>query len=783
MAREPASDSAVLGGRYVIERVLGTGGMATVYLAHDRKYDRQVSVKVLRDELTMAVGVERFLREISTAAQLNHPHIVSLYDSGESNGQLYYVMPFIDGESLRDRLTREGQLPIDAAIGITRQVAGGLDYAHTRGVIHRDIKPENILLYENEAFVADFGLACALGAARDELTATGMVVGTPLYMSPEQATSDERVDARSDIYSLACVLYEMLAGDPPFAGTSAHAVLARKVVERVPSLRTVRETVPRQLEDILFHALATSPADRFATAAGFSAALGRLGSDDVSARHRWNTRTLQRAGVALVAAAAIVAVWLGVDGMRASTARVRSLVVLPPQSLSGTEQPDYLIDATHADLTGAVTSIQELRVIPRRSSLRYKAGNASITEIGRALKVDGVLETAVAWGRDSVRINVQLNQVSPERQLWQQGYSSAIHNLPALYSLIATDITRQINARAAQGSQSVKSNQPAMNEVAFHAWARARYHWTRLTPRDLEECVRFAQQAVAADSAFAPAYALLSHCHSRRTFVGNLTPHDLFPTARAAAQRALALDESLADAHFALARVLALYDWDWSGAERAFQRGLELNPNSATGHQLYGWFLAWLGRVDKALSQVRHAEQLDPGTPETRTTLAAILYVGRRYRESIDEAQLSIQFDSTYAFAYNRLAASLLMIDSVDAAVAAAETAVRLGRGDTRREGLLCAAYARAGRTKDARRLLAELQRLSSEKYVPPTTFAWCHVGLGEYNEAISDLERAYEVRDSDMVIIGVWPFWEPLRSNPRFQRLVALMKDPQPPA
>src|SRR5207249_10501908 len=265
--------NAALAGRYAIERELGSGGMPTGYLADDMKHHRKVAVKVLRPELASAIGPDRFLREIEIVAKLNHPHILALYDSGEADGFLFYVMPYVKGESLRHRLEREQQLPIDEALGITRQIASALDHAHAQDVIHRDVKPENILLYEGEAMVADFGIALASAAAGERLTQTGLVVGTPEYMSPEQSLGERALDARSDVYSLACVLYEILAGEPPYTGRTAQAVIAKRLTDPVPAVRRLRTTVPAAVEQALMKALAKTPADRFASTGAFVEAL------------------------------------------------------------------------------------------------------------------------------------------------------------------------------------------------------------------------------------------------------------------------------------------------------------------------------------------------------------------------------------------------------------------------------------------------------------------------------------------------------------------------------
>src|SRR5881296_4393938 len=305
---------AALADRYALQRELGHGGMATVYLARDLRHGRLVAIKVLRPEIAAALGPERFLREIELAARLTHPHILPLHDSGTAQGSLYYVMPYVEGETLRERLEREGQLPLDEALRLTRAIATALDFAHGRGVIHRDIKPENIMLYQGEPMVADFGIALAVSmAGRERLTETGLSLGTPAYMSPEQASAEPRLDGRTDQYSLACVLYETLAGEPPYTGPTAQAIIAKRLSEPIPHLRTVRD-VPEAVERAVTKALAKAPADRYATADQFVAALAPGVRGFSVPRHALRIRAKLRAGAVIAAAALVVAVLLALLG-------------------------------------------------------------------------------------------------------------------------------------------------------------------------------------------------------------------------------------------------------------------------------------------------------------------------------------------------------------------------------------------------------------------------------------------------------------------------------------
>jgi hypothetical protein len=414
-----------LAGRYTIDRELGRGGMATVFLARDLRHDRPVALKVLHAELAASLGPERFLREVRLAARLQHPHVLSVYDSGDAGGQLWFTMPYVEGETLRERLHREGQLPIDDALRIARETADALDYAHQQGIVHRDIKPENILLTARHALVADFGIARALGSAaasdgvsrEQRLTETGMSIGTPAYMSPEQASGDREVGPRSDIYSLGCVLYEMLAGEPPFTGASAQAILLRKFTENPRPLRAVRDTVPPEIEAAVTKALARSPADRFASAGDLVKVLESAGSRQASgatsgvlgAGGSGQTAVLRRPGLLfrypLVATLLVgIAIGLGVlfawrharTGDETTPATVKTVAVLPFENLGGAED-EYFSDGITDEVRGKLSSLTGLQVTARSSSAEYKKTRKRPQEVGRELGVDYLLTGTVRW--------------------------------------------------------------------------------------------------------------------------------------------------------------------------------------------------------------------------------------------------------------------------------------------------------------------------------------------------------------------------------------------------
>src|SRR5437667_4312521 len=398
---------ASLAGRYTIERELGRGGMATVYLARDLKHDRPVALKVLRPELAAVLGAERFLREIRVTGQLQHPHILTLIDSGEADGFLYYVMPYVEGESLRQRLEREGQLPLDEALRITRAVASALDFAHGRGVIHRDIKPENIMLHQGEPMVADFGIALAVSTAgRERLTETGLSLGTPAYMSPEQASAEPRLDGRTDQYSLACVLYEMLAGEPPYTGPTAQAIIAKRLTEPVPHLSTVRQ-VAWTLEAAVTKALGKAPADRFETVRQFVDALTTL-------------------------------------AVPCATPAVKSIVVLPVVDLSHEAGNEYFADGLTEELITDLSKVHALRVISRTSAMRLKDTKKDLKTIARELRVQYVLQGSVRRAGDTLRVTAQLIDAENDAHVWADKYTGTLEDVFVIQEKLSRTIVHSL---------------------------------------------------------------------------------------------------------------------------------------------------------------------------------------------------------------------------------------------------------------------------------------------------------------------------------------------------
>ena len=670
--------SAALADRYRLERELGHGGMATVYLAQDLRHDRAVALKVLKPELAHALGPERFLREIQVTAQLDHPHILPLLDSGDAGGFLYYVMPYVQGETLRTRLMREKQLPLDDALQIAAEVADALNYAHGQGIVHRDIKPENLLLAGRHVRVADFGIARAVTAAGgDSLTATGVAIGTPAYMSPEQAGGSKDVDGRSDLYSLGCVLYEMLAGHPPFTGGTAHEILARHSMDAVPSLAAARPTVPEGLERAIATALAKVPADRFSTAAQFADALARRGSSATVGAARSSRRV---ARLAVIAVAGMVTVGGAILMLRPSPkapgyART-AIAVLPFQNLSAQGPHAYFAGGLHDELLTQLSKVAALKVISRTSVMGYQSTKTPLRQIASELGVGSVVEGSVQIEGSRLRVNVQLIDAATDAPVWAERYDRTLDDAFAIQSDVAQRIVAAVGAALSDAEQQRLAAVPTANAEAYRLYLQGREYLIR--PGFLRRNEEIAQQlfetALARDPGFALAHAALSEVHGRMFWFRYDPSPARAARQRAEAEAALRLAPELPQAHVAMGLAHFWGRRDYRRALEEFRVALKGLPNDARVWQLIGTVHRRLGNWDEVLAAFEKATQLNPRDAQLFFGFGGYTYqLMHRYADAVR--------------AYNR--ALTLVPDLYDAALAKGWTYVRWeGQLDTLRAAL-----------------------------------------------------------------------------------------------
>ena len=662
MSDLPARLVKALADRYTLQRELGRGGMATVYLAEDRKHHRLVAVKVLRPELATLLGPDRFLREIELAGRLTHPHILPLHDSGNADGILFYVMPYVEGESLADRLSREKQLPVRDAIQIAREVADALNYAHGHGVVHRDIKPGNILLSAGHAVVADFGIARAVDRARgDEITGTGVAVGTPGYMSPEQAAGTRDLDGRSDLYSLGCVLYEMLAGQPPFTGPTSESIVRQHLAAPPPKVTAIRPSVPSGLVEALDRSLAKTPADRFDTGAQFAEALGPRTSasvlgrppDVVTLSHRpIPRRALIVTTVAVVIAGALLAWRAGrEEALPAPTAHPRTAIaVLPFQNMSAEGPHSYFAGGLHDELMTQLSKVSALSVRGRASVMAYAGTDKSIKEIGEELGVGTLVEGTVQVVGDRLRVNIQLIDASTDGHLWAEGYDRTLDDAFAIQSEVARAVAAAVGAALGGDELRAISEAPTANAEAYRLFLQARQYWFRHQSRErenLEIAVRLYERAIELDPQFALAYAELSTLHvAMRVYVYDLSPSRL-AAARKAAEAAIRLAPQLPQARIAMS-ALARQRGDFETALAELELARQGLPHDANVWWRIAGTSRRLGKWDQAERAFKRAVDLDP----LSTNL-------------IRNAGLSYEFTRHYADAVRAYDRSLLLAPDV----------------------------------------------------------------------------------------------------------------------
>jgi eukaryotic-like serine/threonine-protein kinase len=730
-----------LEGRYSLGRELGEGGMALVFLAQDLRHDRSVALKVLRPEVAAHVGAERFLREIKMAAGLHHPHILPVYDSGEAGGLLFYVMPNMEGRSLRERMDREGQLSLDEALRVTREVAAALDYAHRQRVLHRDVKPENILLHEGSAMVADFGIGKALSSGKS-ITQTGMSLGTPAYMSPEQASGDSGVDGRSDLYSLGCVLYEMLTGEPPFTGPNAQAIITKRFIAPIPRVRASRD-VPEAIDDIVTRSLARTPVDRFPTTAEFADALRDA--------HLRGTATRTP-----------------VETPR--TAPTKAIAVLPLANMSADPENEYFADGMTEEIINALAKVPGLQVASRSSCFAFKGKAVDVREVGERLGVGAVLEGSVRKIGNKIRITTQLISVENGYHLWSETYNRQLEDVFEIQDEISRAIVDALKLRLSSDSDQLVV--PAKNLEAYNLYLKARFFYHRFNEASLRKSLDFYQRVLLLEPGYGRAYAGMADCWCRLADDW-VPPDDAYPRAKTAAMRALEQEPELSEAMTSVGKVLGWYEWDFRGAERNLRRAVALAPNNAEAHWALASILPCVGHLGEGISELRKTLTLDPLDPGYSRWLARFLLYAGDYPGAVAQGEKIIELGEDFFLAYLDIGSAHLAQGNPDQALKWYQRGQALESSVRSYDAFIVRALAELDRRDEAEEILSRLEDESRHQYVRSEILAMGHAALGMKDRAFASLERAFQTRSAGLIYFHVDPGYAPLREDPRYDDLV----------
>lgn len=778
----------ILGYYRIVERI-GAGGMGVVFRARDERLQRDVAIKVLpAGAVADEAAKSRLLGEARIAAALNHPHICTVHEVGEADGGLYIVMELVAGRPL-DSLIGGDALPLEAIIRYGTEIADALAHAHAHNVIHRDLKGANVVVTaEGHAKVLDFGLAKRfrkkelddLTLSRDAISEAVGMAGTLAYMAPELLRGDE-ADPRTDLWALGIVLYQLASGDLPFRRRTAFELTSAILREPPPPLPP---RVPPGLRDVILRCLAKEPEQRYQSAGEVRAALEAIRSQTaVLAAEPPLPREGLRARrwlLGLVGATAIlIAVFgLSLGGLRhrifgpARPSHIRSLAVLPLVNLSGDPEQGYFADGMTDALILELSKIRALKVISRTSAMHYRDTKMSLPEIARELDVDAVMEGSVLREKDEVQISVDLVDGTSDKHLWTEKYQRELSGILKLQADVARAIAQEIQVELTSQERATLTAAPPVNPAAHEAYLKGRYFWDKQSIASVQTAMGFFQRALEIDPSYAPAYAGLADSYILLSWVGQdpMPASAAYPKAKEVAERALAIDNSLAAAHASLGIVRWRYDWDWDGAEKEFKQALELNPSDATTHHWYGLFLTAMGRYQEAVPHFKQAMALDPLSLLINVNAGWAAYFARDYQKTIEQERAALQFLPDFGIAHYSLGLAYEQVGTFDEAIAEFEKAIaRSGRVPY----LLAAlghAFARSGKTAQAMKMLDELNR---RKNSPPSLAAIIWAGLDKKSQALDWLEKARAGRDPYLVFLQVNPVWDPLRTEPRFVQLL----------
>lgn len=812
-------------GRYQIIRSLGAGGMGRVYLALDEQLNRPVAVKLLSNyNASEAERMRRFRREALAASALNHPNILTIYEIGEFEGANFITAEFVDGVTLRARM-KAGALPTDLALDIGIQIASALAAAHAAGIIHRDIKSDNVMVRADGLVkVLDFGIAKFVQAEDSEEerlgeTMPGAIIGTAAYMSPEQARG-ALIDTRSDIWSLGVILYEMVARQPPFSGSTPADVTAAILERQPPPLPTHSSVALESLEQIMLKALQKERKNRYQTATELLTDLKQLrqspeitsGEKPLDSQSSGSQGSITAPHLASKAVSTLAVLTSGGGQTNASSAEyvvdrikhhkyavlavlvtlivgagllayrlllsnktrpIESIAVMPFKNESGTSEVEYLSDGITDTLITSLSQLPKLSVKARSSVFRYKGKDAPPQQLGKELNVQAILNGRVVQRGNYLTLHIELVDVNTETALWSVDYNRPMTDLVSLPSEIARDVSIKLQLKlSGADEQKLAKNYTAKTE-AYQLYLKGRFHVFKLTPPEIHAGISYLQQAIEIDPAYALAYVGLSEAYRSLALGAEMTPTEFLPKGKAAAKKAIEIDEALAEAHTALGACIFWYDWNWNEAENQFKRALDLDPNSVDAHLFYAHLLSNTGRHAEGLREIKRARELDPISPFVGALEGQFLLHAGQKDAALDRLHKTFELAPAFWLPHVFASSAYMEKGMYREAVAEARRAKELAPNQTISVAYGSCALAKWGKRDEAQAALDSLVSRSKERFVPPVHIALIYNALGETDKALAWLEKGFEQRDAKTAFLKVEPKWNNLRNEPRFQDLM----------
>lgn len=773
-------------GHYRIVERVGSGGFGVVYRARDERLERDVAVKVLPPGMLNDDSSRRnFRKEALALAKLNHPNIETVYEFGSQDGVDFLVMEYVPGKTLSDKLAG-GPIQEKELVFLAIQIVDALQEAHDCGIAHRDLKPANIVITpKGQAKVLDFGLAKWLRPGEDltsdQITDLLATAGTLPYMSPEQLNG-ELVDARADIYSAGAVLYEMALNRKVFSGPLASQVINAILHQTPLSPRAANPLISPALDSIILKCLDKDPAQRYQSAKELLVDLKRITTRSVSESPvlraqplgSWGGLSLILSGVVLLLVLASVMKrpqFLETSSKNGRPPKVQSLAVLPLENLSGDVNQEYFAEGMTEEIITQLAQISALRVISRTSVMPYLKSHKPLSEIAGQLQVDAIVEGSVTKSGQRVRITAQLIQASTEKHLWAESYERDLNDVLSLQGEVARDIAREIRVTVTPQEQKRLASSTPVSVEAHEAYLKGRYHWNKGTEKEYKIARKYFEEANELQQNYASSLSGLANYFWA---TDELAPGIAMPRAKAYAQQALAIDDTLSGAHTTLGNIRFNADWDWSGAESEFKRALELNQNDAEAHRAYSVFLTAMGREAQALTEIEAAQRLDPLSLITSVTKGWAFYFARQFDLAIQQCEKTLELDTNYVGAHDCLGAAYMATGSYEKAIVECQKAAAGSANDPLRTVGLGRAYALSGKRIKAEKILKALQKSSSHHYVPPYFLATLYVALGDKEEAFSWLGKAYDERDSYLAWLKVDDSIDSLRMDSRFRELLS---------